>query len=265
MSNSIHHQQQLYQHQSKYSPSIVEINNKAVMALESRQLQEAMDGFTLALRLSKEWVISCCDANVAQREQQGRHCSLDELMRRSFQDNSEDEEQRPAPSPQQSYIYRKAIPMTSDVVGDNYDESSTVLLSCILFNLALAYQMSVENLHYDDARRITNLEKAVKLYEMSYNAAKQRTGDDDDGSSHNDGGDDDTGVTPLFAMATVNNMAIIYRSLNKPEESESLLQHLLSTIVYLTDCGEGKLVSEFQGFFQNVSPLMAKSCTAAAA
>jgi hypothetical protein len=52
--------------------------------------------------------------------------------------------------------------------------------------------------------------------------------------------------------------------MNNGEIANKCFEHLLSTMMFLIDCGEGD-VCELDGFLRNVSNLISEQCSAAAA
>lgn len=225
-----------------------EINNIAVKQMESGDIDGAIATFTVAVRASKQLMVKSRDEEEDLKTQDGTsdEQKLDNLMRISHPDN-DSMDCREEMAQDQCYMYRRAIQVTEDDIEDDY-ESRIVLSVVILFNLALSNHLSAE-MEDDETRKSLKLRKAAKLYEMTYNLHQ----------------DASIGLNPLFLLATVNNLGVIYQTMNQQETAQELFRTLLSTILFLTDCGEGKVVSEFGGFFQNVSGFIFSECTAAAA
>jgi tetratricopeptide (TPR) repeat protein len=96
----------------------------------------------------------------------------------------------------------------------------------------------------------TKLLKALSLYELAYRLQR----------------DEDTEATVLQQMAIVNNVGSIHGALQQVECSRQCFENLLSTIMFVKDCGEADSVQDMDGFLSNTLPLMSiAGCTFAAA
>ncbi len=143
----------------------------------------------------------------------------------------------------EQYMYRQAIhiPLT---IESNY-QASIMVSVMIIFNLALAHQLSAVG----SDKKHSKLRKAADLYEISFNLQQ-------DANFKNN--------NVVFTLATMNNMGIILHKLNDGETANKCFEHLLSTLMFLIDSGEGD-VCELDGFLRNVSNLISEPCSAAAA
>jgi hypothetical protein len=56
----------------------------------------------------------------------------------------------------------------------------------------------------------------------------------------------------------INNLAVIYQQLDEKETARKFFQQLLSTLMFLVDCGEMQ-ASQFDGFLINANPSVLSS------
>lgn len=130
------------------------------------------------------------------------------------------------------FLFQKALVVeydTSSIVPFN----ALVKLSSIsLYNLALSYHLGA--LEMKTSRKM--FRKALTFYELAHSIQAPE--------------ELDLGV--LLTLAIVNNIGQIHSVLNNKAKADQCFQHLLSTIMYVTDCGEGEAVPQFDGFFSNV-------------
>ena len=188
------------------------------------------------------------------------------------------------------YMYRQPVSIPTNAVeesfaatsGDNdvhigSSTSGKVVSATIIFNLALAHHLaSQEHQPSDPEKAKTQLQKAVKLYELAHKLQ------------------DDVAVvsgsiSQLFMLTTINNMAIAYHALEELETSQRLIQHLLSTMMYIIDVTStwssssttmmmnSSIInndadpsflfvkSVYEGMFRNITPLLCGDYAAAAA
>jgi hypothetical protein len=123
-------------------------------------------------------------------------------------------------------------------IGTSYNE--IVFVSCIvIFNLAIAYHLQGDS---------ESLVRALKLYELSFNLQRDQQFDNN----------------ILFILATINNLGSIHKQLKDEHSSQICFEHVLSTLMYLTDCGKAN-DCHLDGFFRNISGVVSKGCAAPAA
>lgn len=114
----------------------------------------------------------------------------------------------------------------------------------LLYNLALSHHLS--GLGNGSLKR---LQKAQSLYELAYTV--QMT--------------EELQLSVMQTMAIVNNLGHLHTILGSEEKSEQCFQHLLSTIMFVNDCGEQEAVQQMEGFIANVMPLILKQTASAPA
>jgi tetratricopeptide (TPR) repeat protein len=146
----------------------------------------------------------------------------------------------------ETFIFRAPLYIQSRVTDHTssftyYVESSFMLL----YNLALTHHLS--SLSGNHIQK--SLQKALMLYELAYNI--QMT--------------EDIQLTVLQTMAIANNLGQIHAALGDAEKSRQCFQHLLSSIMFLNDCGERGSIEQIDGFIANVMPLILVGASAPAA
>ena len=135
------------------------------------------------------------------------------------------------------FVFQRPIRMPTNI-GSSYNE--VIFVSCIvIFNLAIAYHLQGDN---------ESLVRALKLYELSFNLQREQQFDNN----------------VLFILATVNNLGLIHKQLQDEQSSRMCFEHVLSTLMYLTDCGEAN-DCHLDGFFHNISSVVSQGCAAPAA
>jgi hypothetical protein len=103
----------------------------------------------------------------------------------------------------------------------------------------------------ENLRRVY-LQKALSLYEHSHQILMKQT--------------INVGVPVIHSMALVSNLGQIHHSLGDHHKAEMCMQYLLSTMMYVIDCGKvDTLGNSMDGFFNMILPLIAQDDPAAAA
>ena len=103
----------------------------------------------------------------------------------------------------------------------------------------------------EDLRRVY-LHKALQLYEHSHQILMKQV-------IH-------VGVPVIHSMALVSNLGQIHRALGDHHKAEMCMQYLLSTLMYVIDCGKvDTLGNSMDGFFNMIRPLISQHDPAPAA
>jgi hypothetical protein len=148
---------------------------------------------------------------------------------------------------QMTFMYRRAI-YIDDAAEDtscSY-ESREVVLAVLIFNLALAYQLAAVKTTTANDRY---LKKAAKLYALAIQILHE----------------EQLESSTLFSMTCINNMGLVYQDLRDIVAAQKCFEHLLSTLMFLVDCGEADVVPDMDGFLMNTSHLVVAQASAAAA
>jgi tetratricopeptide (TPR) repeat protein len=214
----------------------VKLNNTSVALISSGEYGRAISRLSKALVLANKRVLENSSESHGSLD-----VTLDRCMAQSplTDDDGNDESERSL------FLYQRAIYLAD---GMPFCYRTSVLASVIIiFNLALAHQLDAMKQPSKRSRKC--LKKAAKLYELAHSIYHENN---------------DFEESAVFVLASVNNLGLIYQELHDTNTAQKCFQHLLSTLMFLVDCGEGN-VSEFEGFFRNTSHLIVKETTAAAA
>ncbi len=149
----------------------------------------------------------------------------------------------------QQYMYRQAIRIPLDI--ESTYQAGAMVSSMILFNVALAHHLSALATS-EKKHQSKKLRKATTLYEMAYDLQGRNAQLENN---------------VMFTMAAMNNLGVIYQQLENRETASKCFQCLLSTVMFLVDCGAVKVCCGeiLDGILRNVTNLASKSSCAAAA
>ena len=128
-----------------------------------------------------------------------------------------------------------------------------MISAIIIFNLALTHHLeALETQQICNTTVTSTLRKSAKLYQLAFNMLQEVTV-----QSNN----------LIFAMATVNNLGLVFEMLEDDDAAHECFEQLLSTLMFLVDCGDGAAVSKFGNgvFFRTISHLISRADVAAAA
>ena len=131
------------------------------------------------------------------------------------------------------------------------EDTCTAISAALIFNMALAnHQLSsIELTTFGGAAAEERLERALRLYELAYNLQERN----------------EVCLSPLFMMAIINNLGLIYQSLDQKDTAGNCFQHLLTTLMFVTDYEYGDGTVALDGFFRNTTHLISQPCPAPAA
>jgi tetratricopeptide (TPR) repeat protein len=229
--------------------AVSRFNNEGVILIESGLYDEAISEFSKGLTLVKKILTLQGDDDEADKAETSYELASPSYHFHKMQEPKATNEcggQEEILS-DEPFIFRAPLYIQSRVTDHTsftyYVESSFMLL----YNLALTHHLS--SLSGNNTQKC--LQKALKLYELAYTI--QTT--------------EDIQLTVLQTMAIANNLGQIHAALEDEEKSRQCFQHLLSSIMFMNDCGERDQVEQMDGFIANVMPLilMGSSAPAAAA
>ena len=154
-------------------------------------------------------------------------------------------------------IFREPIMVRGDHFRAPLDIHVCEELSYVaIYNLALSHHLkSVEfeanGFSHENLRRVY-LHKALSLYEHSHQILMKQT--------------INVGVPVIHSMALVSNLSQIHHALGDHSKAEMCMQYLLSTMMYVIDCGKvDSLGNSMDGFFNMILPLISGDDPAPAA
>jgi tetratricopeptide (TPR) repeat protein len=217
------------------------LNNEGIESLKAKSYQQAMNLFSRGLSLVKQVLAEHEDE--MDQDEEGKDQEMPCQFIRPELDISKTCTGAEYSS---GFIFRSA--MTVPLCSENeplcfkvYVQLSFVLL----YNLALGHHLSALNSN----EREKELHKALCLYELAYTIQMA----------------EGIELTVLQTMAIINNLGQIHWILGSEEKSRQCFQHLLSTIMFLNDCGDSAVVENLEGFLCNVLPLISNNVCASAA
>jgi tetratricopeptide (TPR) repeat protein len=230
--------------------AVSRFNNEGVSLFEWGFYDEAISEFSKGLTLVKQVLALQGDNQVddsmkttAEPASHSPKCHFHKMQEPKVTKECRDQEE--FLSDDEPFIFREPIFIpshTADHTSSTYYVKSSFML---LYNLALTHHLSA--LGGKDTQK--RLQKALKLYELAYTI--QMT--------------EDIQLTVLQTMAIVNNLGLVHASLQDEVKSRQCLQHLLSSIMFLHECGERDSVEQIDGFISNVMPLILMGALAPAA
>ena len=165
------------------------------------------------------------------------------------------------------YLYRKPVYVASECLQSDHKVGVT-FSSIVIFNLALAHQLSVLRHPEQQAQKIR---KAIRLYEVAYelHVEQQRRYQEDTTEEEEEATENQYKKVLLtslrFIMIIANNMGECYRLQEDSLKHNMCLENLLSLMMYIVDCRLPTECIEMDGFLRNTSHLiLQKQCASAA-
>jgi len=70
--------------------------------------------------------------------------------------------------------------------------------------------------------------------------------------------DETCDVELLFTLALINNLGLVYHTLNETLRSQRCFENMFSTMMYLTVTNESQSIKEWDGLLSNVMNLLLK-------
>jgi tetratricopeptide (TPR) repeat protein len=240
---------------SSIACAVSRFNNEGVSLIESGLYDEAIISFSKGLTLVKQALPlaqgdnqvyeEASDSMKASAEPESHYPICHFHKRQEPNVTKECRDQEEFLSDDEPFIFRAPIFIpshTADHTSSTYYVKSSFML---VYNIALTHHLTA--LSGKDTRK--RLRKARKLYELAYTI--QMT--------------ENIQLTVLQTMAIVNNLGQIHAALGDAEKSRQCFQHLLSSIMFMNDCGERESIEQMDGFIANVMPLILMRASAPAA
>jgi tetratricopeptide (TPR) repeat protein len=207
----------------------IDLNNKAIELIDVGHYKQAISLLRKALQSSKQIISEAAETELPFQ------MTLDQCMAQSpyvCQDEKE----------QQLFMYKRPIYIHGQkTMAFNY-KASVLTSVVVLFNLSLAFQLFGTK----DANA-RHLKKAAKLYELTFKMTRE----------------EDFESMILFSLACTNNVALVYHELKEMSTSLKYFESLLSTLMFLVECGKQN-AHELDGFFRNTFFLIVSKTSAAA-
>eukprot|EP00980_Cylindrotheca_fusiformis_P011625 scaffold2747_cov104-Cylindrotheca_fusiformis.AAC.15 len=149
------------------------------------------------------------------------------------------------------FVYSKGIRIPP-IHAEDYKQSLVTVASIVIFNLALAHHLMVD----DDPAHVLKNEhcyvKALRLYALALNIQ-------DKGGAF--------GANVVFILAVLNNSGVIYNSLNRRMRSTEYFGELFSILMLMNGntAAVGTSTPNMSGFYHNVHTLLLSAGSSAAA
>ena len=219
----------------------MEINNRAARLIECDRFSEALNLLGSALELVKNQIDSESQTTTVQDANSGAGPSHDETCRKETIKRRVLQLKKLGCG--DDFLYDKPI-YVKNIPVNHFDYISVILI----FNMALCNHLSV--LETDDCvTKEVRLQSALKLYELGF-------------QMHMKG---DLYLDMTYALAMINNCALIYKVLNRQRRAQKFLTHMLSSLMIMIECGEASSLDELDGFLKNASRIILKEAVAPAA
>jgi tetratricopeptide (TPR) repeat protein len=229
--------------------TIINMNNEGVAHLKYGDYKTAITTFLSALKSCKQ-VASQDDGGAADTP------SLDEYMASS---NSSNEDENKDGDNQVIYRHAIVVPETRrddriiSKAGQKNTATAALMSTIIIFNAAIAHHlMALKVMIRQEKRALKILRKAANLYEIGLTLAQEQG----ETTCYSGPG------SLLFVLASMNNMALVYKAMDANDVANDCLEQLLATIMFVIDCG-GSV--KFDGFLANTSCLIFSASPGAAA
>jgi tetratricopeptide (TPR) repeat protein len=220
------------------------LSNEGVSLIENGLYDEAIAAFSKGLVLVKQVLALQGDDTLDEAATDGMVNSAEPVSQSPLCHFHEMQEREEVPS-DDPFTFRAPIFIPSHATDRTSFAYFLKTSFILLYNIALTHHLSA--LSGDDT--LKRLRKALSLYELAYTI--QMTAD--------------IQLTALQTMAIVNNLGQIHTLLEDEEKSWQCFSHLLSSILFLIDCGDRHSVEQMDGFIANVMYLILKGSAPAAA
>lgn len=205
-------------------------NNNAVAMMKSGNYQQAICEFSNALKYFRGLLA------LSHGQEQELKINMDQCMTQS----------QPTLGDGQPYLYDHGIKIPPAMVCiGNQAAASIMCSSMIVFNLALAYQLSATKCA---TSKQSLLSRAGRLYEVASKVQQELAQESN----------------VIFALAICNNLGIVHAQLQDNERSIKCFQHLLSMLMIVTT-RSGPQEYCLDGFLESASFLNFLASAAAAA
>jgi tetratricopeptide (TPR) repeat protein len=237
-----------------HSQQVIALNNRAALHIEAGDFDEAVSKLTEALhefKLMKRPSLSSTNmVGIYDSTKTESHLSLllkDDVKgrNRDTTDDGEDSEE---------FVYRHPIRIERNHPCDIPElghTASSFLSFAVIVNMAISYhlQSCCKEEHKDIDERKFLLEKSKHLYELGYRLLRS------EGFSY----------SIRISLALTNNLGQVLKNLQEHQKADLCFERLLSTVMFLMDCGADEELYEVDGFIRNTLYLVLKNKPAAPA
>jgi hypothetical protein len=220
-----------------------QMNNDAVYLIENGKYDEAV--VTLGASLKKVKLIMSGDTrilNLQQYEDGDLSCDFSPMGTSFLRTYGK-------PGAEVSSIFQECVVVRRFLPSSQLDKKCELVSYAILYNLALVHHLKAVKESSSGRAQTLLLTRAMSLYEHAHHILINQ----------------DVDVSLMHTMAIASNLGHVHHMLGDEQKARLCFQHLLSTIIYIVDCGDAVRIDAFDGFFTNVMPLLSAASSAAAA
>mmetsp|Transcript_124373 Transcript_124373/g.175463 ORF Transcript_124373/g.175463 Transcript_124373/m.175463 type:complete len:235 (+) Transcript_124373:55-759(+) len=230
------------------TPSTITLNNLGARLIDDGGFEDAIPYLSAAFQSSKRKFdeIYAQSGQIPTNMDQRSSTVIDAYMTRDV----------PGDKNQEDFVYTHPIHVPPEATK----ASELTIVVATTFNLAVAYHMAsrVHNAACacngrDDLQAKINshqlMRQALRLYQYSFRLQRTQA---------------KSTQSPLFFMACINNIGILFQDLGESTQAAECFNHLLALLMYMSSVGSDDS-SYFESFFQNSSRLGNEACTVGAA
>lgn len=220
------------------------LNNEGISQLEANNFEAATASFSRGLSMVKRTLASnnwenksSGPLNASQVPVEDNFaCQFHKLQGNVSTMDFEENDDQDVISAEVGFVFQEPI-MVLPRSLESTSYADLVKLSFIqLYNLALSHHLCA--LKRSNPEPV--LRKALALYELAYTIHIS----------------EDVELTVLQSMAIVNNLGHLHKQLNNIEKSQQCFENLLTTLMFVKDCGEQDSHKVLDGFLSNVMSLI---------
>jgi tetratricopeptide (TPR) repeat protein len=220
-----------------HSQQVIALNNRGALHIEAGDFGEAISELTEALyqfKLIKRPSRSSTSTDYDSTKK-GSHLSLILKDVKSLEDSEE-------------FVYRHPIRIERNLVELGHT-TSTFLSFAVIFNMAISYhlQSCLKKEHNHTEERLFLLEKSKHLYELGYRLFRSEY----------------FSFSARISLALTNNLGQVFKNLQEHQKADLCFERLLSTVMFLKECGADNELHEIDGFLRNTFYLVLKNPPAA--
>ena len=216
----------------------IKYNNQGVYFLKCGLYDEAVSAFTESLFMAKRLMAMYQECYDAAGHTQTRKCDESYCLRPYCDFVQLKSSPYMESNSRRGFIFSSPIEVHDDLEGAPmhcYLRMSFI----VMFNLAISHHLLAMS-NQDRMTQIDNLEKATRLYQLAYGIHMQ----------------EDVNISVYQTIPIVNNLSQVHYSLGNFRDANVCCKNLLTTLVFLRECGEDKTVDNLDGFYSNVMHLV---------
>ena len=240
-----------------HSEQVIELNNRAALHIEAGDFDEAVLELTDALHqfrlMKRPWFSTSTNMDYDSTKKES-HLSLflnddddhDDVKALIHYDTDDGEDS------EDFFVYRHPIRIehNPNEIPELGHTTSAFLSFAVIFNMAICYHLQASCCKEEDTEeRHFLLEKSKHLYELGYRLLRS----------------EDFSFSIRISLALTNNLGQVLKNLQEHQKADLCFERLLSTVMFLMDCGADDELYEIDGFIRNTLYLVLQKSAASAA